>query len=261
MKSDKDLEHDRYEARARAALAAKFESGAEAGTLPPALQAPYDRYARCIRESIADAQTSVLEIGAGSGAFSSTAVKTGARVIATDISESSLELLRRGLGDPANLETRVADMEALPFGDEIFDLVVCAGSLSYGENDTVMNEIYRVLKPGGRFVCVDSLDHNPVYRLNRWLHFLRGQRTRSTLERMPKMRLIGAYEKKFGQARTWYFGSIVWLAPVLGLFLSPAGVGRLCNRFDRACKVSRSAFKFVMIAKKSAAIGEPKIRV
>lgn len=258
VQTDKEIERDRYEARARGALETGGQPARdEAGSaLPPALRAPYLRYAQLVREAIHGAHSSVLEIGAGTGMFSATAVDTGACVVATDISETSLELLRRRLGDPHNLETRVADMEALPFEDAAFDVVLCAGSLSYGDNDTVMNEIFRVLKPGGRFVCVDSLDHNPVYRFNRWIQYLRGRRTRSTIARMPTLRLIRAYETRFGSVRTWFFGSITWLAPLLGVFLSPARVGMICDRFDSAFKISRSAFKFVMVAVKST---DPKI--
>lgn len=258
MKTDKEIESDRYEARARNALEANSSPAPDGAStaLPPALRAPYHRYAQCIREAIEEASCSVLEIGAGTGMFSATAVATGARVVATDISMSSLELLRRRLCDPHNLETRVADMEALPFEDAAFDVVLCAGSLSYGDNDTVMNEIFRVLKPGGRFVCVDSLDHNPVYRFNRWIQYLRGRRTRSTIARMPTLRLIRTYETRFGRVQTRFFGAITWLAPLLGVFLSPARVGMICDRFDAAFKISRSAFKFVMVAEKST---DPKI--
>ena len=73
---------------------------------------------------------------------------------------------------------------------------------------------------------------------------------------MPTMRLIDAYEEKFGSASTWYFGSITWLAPLLSKFLASDRVGRICDRCDAACKVSRSAFKFVMIAEKSTMRGE-----
>jgi ubiquinone/menaquinone biosynthesis C-methylase UbiE len=39
---------------------------------------------------------------------------------------------------------------------------VSAGSLSYGDNDIVMNEIYRVLKLQGVFIAIDSLNNNPT---------------------------------------------------------------------------------------------------
>jgi ubiquinone/menaquinone biosynthesis C-methylase UbiE len=52
-------------------------------------------------------------------------------------------------------------MEKLPFADQSFDIIVSAGSLSYGDNDIVMNEIYRVLKLQGVFIAIDSLNNNP----------------------------------------------------------------------------------------------------
>ena len=39
-------------------------------------------------------------------------------------------------------------MEKLSFKNESFDIICCADSLSYGDNNKVMNEIYRVLKVG-----------------------------------------------------------------------------------------------------------------
>jgi ubiquinone/menaquinone biosynthesis C-methylase UbiE len=47
-------------------------------------------------------------------------------------------------------------------------LIVSAGSLSYGDNDKVLDEIYRVLKNKGAFIAIDSLNNNPIYRLNRF---------------------------------------------------------------------------------------------
>ena len=48
-----------------------------------------------------------------------------------------------------NFFSKVADMEKLPFKNESFDVICSAGSLSYGDNNRVINEIYRVLKLGG----------------------------------------------------------------------------------------------------------------
>ena len=55
-------------------------------------------------------------------------------------------------------------MEKLPFRDNSFDAICSAGSLSYGDNLIVMNEIYRLLKTGGSFIAVDSLNNNPIFR-------------------------------------------------------------------------------------------------
>jgi hypothetical protein len=36
------------------------------------------------------------------------------------------------------------------------------------------------LKNKGAFIAIDSLNNNPIYRLNRYLHYLKGERSLST---------------------------------------------------------------------------------
>lgn len=182
---DKAEELRRYEQKARRALesvelAEPDELGASA--VAPELRAPYVYYEQRMRELVSPDHEG-LELGAGSGMHTAGLLNTGARVTAADISPGALALLERKLAGVAQgrLLTRVADMESLPFESGSFDVVACAGSLSYGEPALVDAEIRRVLRAGGTFICVDSLNHNPVYRLNRWLHYKRGERTRSTL--------------------------------------------------------------------------------
>ena len=71
----------------------------------------------------------------------------------TDISSKSIEVMRNKFSKYSNFSAEVADMEKLPFADESFDVVCSVGSLSYGDNTVVMNEIYRVLKSRGGNDC------------------------------------------------------------------------------------------------------------
>ena len=75
-------------------------------------------------------------------------------------------------------------------------------------NKLVLNEIHRVLKQNGIFICIDSLNENPIYKLNRYLHYLRGNRTKSTLKRMPDRKLLKDYERKFGYYKNKLFRNI-----------------------------------------------------
>ena len=78
------------------------------------------------------------------------------------------------------------------------------------------------------------------------MHFFRGNRTLSTLERMPDSSLISAYEKNFENTCVLYFGAVSWLSPLLAKLI---GENRACffsNWFDRFLKIKKMAFKFVM---------------
>jgi ubiquinone/menaquinone biosynthesis C-methylase UbiE len=248
---DKQVERHRYESRAQRMLRA----GATAGptgleAMRPALRAPYVAYESALCQSLAPGKV-VLELGAGSGMHTETMVATGATVIASDISESSLRLLARTVPSPAgNLSTQVADMERLPFADRTFDVVACAGALSYGDALTVADEILRVLRPGGRFICVDSLNANPIYRMNRWLHYLRGERSRSTLLRMPSLRSLEAYRQRFSCVDVAYFGAVTFLVPLLATAFGEQSAARIVESVDRLVRVKGAAFKFVMVATK-----------
>lgn len=124
-----------------------------------------------------------MEIGGGIGENTEFLLECGFNVCATDISSISVEVMKKRFSKYGNFSSEVADMEKLPFNNESFDVVCSAGSLSYGDNDVVMNEIHRVIKPGGLFICVDSLNENPIYIVNRWLGYVRGKRTLSTITR------------------------------------------------------------------------------
>ena len=146
--------------------------------LPKYLQPPYIFYRKELQRIIKSGDR-VLEIGSGRSIYAPL-IKSGASVTASDISPKALQVLSERFDNPNNLELKTLDMQHLPFQNGSFDHVVMAGSLSYGENLKVRDEIYRILKRGGRFICVDSLSGNPIYSINRYLHYLRGRRSWST---------------------------------------------------------------------------------
>jgi ubiquinone/menaquinone biosynthesis C-methylase UbiE len=251
MNHDKNIEYLRYDARARSLLAmgqAAFKSEPALGSLaiPLIFRAPYLYYEQCICRYISQ-DHDVLELGAGTGLHTNTLTQTGARVVASDISVHSLGVLLQRIGDGV-AETRVADMESLPFEAHSFDVVTAAGSLSYGDPGLVDAEIRRVLRPGGIFICVDSLNHNPIYRFNRWFHCLRGHRTKSTLLRMPTIARIQSISRNFKSAETRYFGAMSYLMPFLALIIGQSHAAKVSDTVDSMMRVRRSAFKFVLVA-------------
>jgi SAM-dependent methyltransferase len=143
-------------------------------------------------------------------------------------------------------------MEALPFPSQHFDVVACAGGLSYGDNQKTLAEICRVLKHGGYFLAVDSLNHNPIYKFNRFLHYLRGNRTRGTLIRMPTLTLLDNYRRTIGTSEVRFFGTLSWLLMPISRFIGEDRAAVWSDRVDEILSVKRSAFKFVLISRKIA---------
>jgi SAM-dependent methyltransferase len=100
----------------------------------------------------------VLDLASGTGepALSlARAVGPEGSVVATDLVPEMLEAARQNASAQglSNMEFRVADAEQLPFPDGEFDRVTCRfGIMFFPDIPKAMNEIRRVLKPGGR-VC------------------------------------------------------------------------------------------------------------
>jgi SAM-dependent methyltransferase len=252
-KEDKYIELERYDSRSSDLLqtSAQVEVLHGAQSIDIIYQAPYLHFEKHVKTNILPGHR-VLEIGSGSGLHTRALLETGAHVTASDIAPSSLSLLKKSL-DPEfgeNLKTQVADMESLPFANATFDIVTSAGSLSYGDPDLVNSEIKRVLKPGGIFICVDSLNHNPIYKLNRYIQYLRGKRTVSTIERMPGFQRIESFKKIFGSVDVKFFGSLTWAAPLVKAIIGSEKTAKVFDSVDHIINVERSAFKFVLLAKK-----------
>ena len=243
---DKDIEKHRYDNRANIFLDSNnlyhFDK------IPTYLNTPYQYYFHLLEEK--SGQSKLLEIGAGMGENTGSLLDMSFKVTSTDISSKSVKVMRNKFSKYSNFSVEVADMEKLPFNNESFDVVCSAGSLSYGDNNVVMNEIYRVLKQGGVLIAVDSLNNNPIYRFNRYMHYLKGNRTKSTLVRMPTINLIDKYTKKFGYSEVRYFGAVTWIFPLLSRVLTEKVMTEFSNWIDVVFNIKRSAFKFVMMAVK-----------
>jgi SAM-dependent methyltransferase len=93
----------------------------------------------------------VLDVAAGSGNAAIAAARTGARVVASDLTPELLAAgQRQAEQQDLQLEWRQADAEALPFGDGEFDVVMsCLGVMFAPHHQTAADELVRVCRPGG----------------------------------------------------------------------------------------------------------------
>jgi SAM-dependent methyltransferase len=115
----------------------------------------------------------VLEIGCGLGTDGAQFAKAGADYTGIDLTEAAIELARRRF-EVSGLrgEFRVADAENLDFADQSFDLVYSHGVLHHTPDTArAVQEIHRVLKPGGRAIVM--LYHRGSYNYRVGIRILR----------------------------------------------------------------------------------------
>ena len=92
----------------------------------------------------------------------------GPIVVASDISSEFLELVRRVASlHGVHVQTHQGDADRLDFPADTFDVVYAGNLLHHVDLDQTLEQIHRVLKPGGRVVTWDPLRHNPAINVYR----------------------------------------------------------------------------------------------
>ncbi len=114
------------------------------------------RWKRRLIALSAPAGTRAVDLATGTGDIAFELASAGASVVGVDVTPRMIELANRkkaGQGAPRFL---VGDMTALPFGAESFDLVTAGyGLRNVPDLRAAIDEIYRVLKPGGAALALD----------------------------------------------------------------------------------------------------------
>lgn len=88
----------------------------------------------------------VVDLGAGTGKFTAHLVRTGADVIAVEPVQPMLDELRRSY---PSVRAKAGSATRIPLDDESADAVFCAQAFHWFASSETLDEIKRVLKPGG----------------------------------------------------------------------------------------------------------------
>jgi len=103
-------------------------------------------------------QSSVLEVAPGPGYFAVELARLGDyQITGLDISETFVEIARANARRAAvPVSFLHGNASAMPFSDGMFDFLVCRAAFkNFGEPARALEEMQRVLKPGGQALIID----------------------------------------------------------------------------------------------------------
>ena len=97
----------------------------------------------------------MLDIAGGTGDIAKLFIKSGG--LSADIIDINYNMLINGISKNNNkIRYIVGNCEKLPIRNNVYDRVTIAfGLRNITNRQLALDEIYRVLKPGGRFICLE----------------------------------------------------------------------------------------------------------
>ncbi|MCS6934559.1 MAG: class I SAM-dependent methyltransferase [Chitinophagales bacterium] len=158
-----------------------------------------ERLQRCLGFPLENLRgLTVLEAGCGPGRFTELLVKYGALTHSFDLSHA-VDANMENIGRRENYQIAQADIYAIPYPDEAFDVVCCLGVIQHTPDpEKTIASLWKKVKPGGWLV----IDH---YRW-RWAYYS----TLKPLYRFVLVRLKPALAKRIIDALVDFFFPIQW---------------------------------------------------
>ena len=113
----------------------------------------------------------VLEVAPGPGYFAIEMARGAVhRVTGLDISRTMVELARKNAAEAGvEVDFRWGDASALPFAHDSFDLLTCSAAFkNFSEPHKALEEMHRVLRPGGTALVVDLHKDVPMSEIRKY---------------------------------------------------------------------------------------------
>jgi len=103
---------------------------------------------------------SVLELGCGTGSFTRELARSGADIVAIDVSPELLAIAKLNCSVP-NVRFQIQNAYSLSYSEAVFDSVVGSSVLHHLEIEEALRGVYRVLKPEGTICFTEPNMLNP----------------------------------------------------------------------------------------------------
>lgn len=147
----KEIQHGRFLAKHGAGEIWNWES--------PAGKLRWARRVKMLSKHLGPGM-SVLELGCGTGYFTRELARSGAEIVAIDVSPELLEIASANCSAP-NVRYEIQNAYELSYPDAVFDSVVGSSVLHHLGIEAALREIYRALKPGGTICFTEPNMLNP----------------------------------------------------------------------------------------------------
>jgi ubiquinone/menaquinone biosynthesis C-methylase UbiE len=113
--------------------------------------------------------SNVLEVAPGPGYYAIELAKLGSyKITGLDISKTFVEIARANAAEAGvRIDFERGNASNMPFPDRTFDFVVCCAAFkNFTEPERALEEMYRVLRPGGKALIVDLRKDTPIGTIN-----------------------------------------------------------------------------------------------
>jgi len=147
----KEVQHGRFLAQRGAGEIWNWES--------PAGKLRWARRVKMLSSHLKPGMT-VLELGCGTGSFTRELARSGADIVAIDVSPELLEIAKLNCSVP-NVRFQIQNAYSLSYSEAVFDSVVGSSVLHHLEIEEALRDVYRVLKPEGTICFTEPNMLNP----------------------------------------------------------------------------------------------------
>lgn len=142
----------------------------------------------------------IVELAAGTGIFTAQLVAEGLDLVAVEPLPAMRTILKRDVP-----EVRVEDgtAEQIPLPNDSADTVVIAQAFHWFDHQSALDEIHRVLKPGGALVTVWNVRDEDIDWVSRWSDVIDVYAGDTPRYRTMKWRKAIDQDKRFADVDDW----------------------------------------------------------
>ena len=152
------------------------------------------------------------------------------KIIGIDISDISIQKAKKTIDTRNfNVDLLVDNCEKTKFNDNTFDIVYGTGILHHLNIEICLQEIHRILKPGGKFLFIEPLGTNPLINFYRKLT----PKSRSIDEHPLVEKDFNLIKNKFVNSKVKYYGFLTLI--FFPTYFSPKNsfVFKMLRKFDQ----------------------------